>query len=508
MRNLKSILMGSVAAIACVSGASQPAHANFAFGDGSTAAQIVYRQMMDCLFNQAQGTPGLGGAAGGPLALAASCPGAHSGIGNNFFEMLYAGTGSGNGKLTMTGSATVVPNSVSTIGVPSTSVPYTDQSAGVATVSAYDGVQFAGSDDPLNATDIANYNAAGGPAKFGNLYQLPTLILPIAIGYNGTDGTGAKLNVGSGGLNLSRQAVCGLVSGHITQWNNPILTALNGGNALGTGNITFVHRQDGSGSTFLLTNAMATQCYDITGPNNEAANAPTVSYALPWTDHTAACPVAPVGVGTDTANWPDLNTDQCSNAIANPGGGHYTQASGSGALVSLVQTTNGAIGYASADYWLPIKAGSMATANIQNQWSVTHNQLSFVAPTAANAESTMSELNPQFPGSSITDPLAWSLQGVYPNPVQSNSYPISGFTWVVFYQCYQNHSNGNNPLNAFQTFLNYDFGGTVAGNIINGNGFSTVPFPWLQQAYALLNSSTSGPQITGSGSCSGKVGAY
>jgi ABC-type phosphate transport system substrate-binding protein len=506
MRNLKSMLMGSVAAIACVSGVSQPAHANYAFGDGSTAAAIVYRQMLDCLFNQAQGTPGLGGSAGGPLALAAACPGAHSGIGNSFYEILYAPTGSGNGKLTITGSATVTPNSLSTVGTPSTSIPYTDTSSGINSVSQYDGIQFAGSDDPLNSTDIANYSAAGGPAKFGNVYQLPTIIIPIAVGYKGTDGTGANLSVGSGGLKLSRQALCGIVSGHVTQWNNSILTTLNGGVTLGTGNITFIHRQDGSGTTFLLTNALATQCYDVTGPQNES-NATVVSYALPWTDHTASCPIAPVGVGTDTANWPDLTTDQCSNAIANPGGGHYSQASGSGALVALVGSTNGAIGYASADYWAPIKSGGMAVANIQNQWSVTHNALSFVAPTAANAQSTMSEINPNFPGTSITDPLAWSLQGVYPNPVQSNSYPISGFTWVVFYQCYQSHSNGNNALNAFEIFLNYDFGATVGTNIINANGFATVPFPWLQQSYNLLNGS-SGPQITGSGSCPTQVGAY
>ena len=114
MRNFKSILMGSVA-IASISVASQPAHALFAFGDGSTAAQIAYRQLMDCLYNQAQGTPGGGGANGGPLALSTACPSADgSGFGG---EMLYAGPGSGKGK------APIISNSVSTIGVPSNEVP-------------------------------------------------------------------------------------------------------------------------------------------------------------------------------------------------------------------------------------------------------------------------------------------------------------------------------------------------------------------------------------------------
>src|SRR5262249_44931827 len=161
-------------------------------------------------------------------------------------------------------------------------VPITDP-------SQYDGVQFAGSDDVVNTTDVANWaagsnNAPSAQAKFGNLIQIPALVGPVAIGFQGKDGAGTPLNIlpatptgGSSGLNLSRQALCGIMSGHITQWDNTILTTLNGG-TLGHGNITVVHRQDGSGTTFLLTNALVAQCQYAFGPNSES-DSTVVSYA-------------------------------------------------------------------------------------------------------------------------------------------------------------------------------------------------------------------------------------
>ena len=236
MQNLKKILMGS-AAIACAGFASGSAQAqSVVFGAGATFPQIAYRQLMDCMYSQAQGSSGKPG----PLAKATSCV---SFNGSTFGGLiLYAPTGSGNGKTTLR------TNNKTSIGTPSNSVAYTDSTFGINNVADYDGVQFIGSDDVITAADVTAWNTAGNPATFGNIIQLPALIGPVALGFNGKDGTGATLNIlpatpagGSSGLNLSRKAVCGIVSGHITKWDNPILTTLNGG-VLGTGNITFVHR--------------------------------------------------------------------------------------------------------------------------------------------------------------------------------------------------------------------------------------------------------------------------
>jgi ABC-type phosphate transport system substrate-binding protein len=499
---LKNILLGS-AAFACVGIASGSANAQLAFGAGATFPQIAYRQLMDCMYNQAQGSPGKPGA----LAKATDCVNFNgSGFGG---LMLYAPTGSGNGK------ATLLSNNKATIGTPSNSVPYTDSTFNINNVSDYDGVQFIGSDDILNATDVANWNAAGNPAKFGNIIQIPALVGGVGIGFQGKDGAGANLNIlkatptgGSSGLNLSRQALCGIVSGHITKWDNSILTALNGG-TLGTGNITFVHRTDASGTTFLFSNALVDQCRYQFGPTNET-NSVVVSYALPWTDHAGNCATPLLPVGANQLNWPDqFATDQCGNAVATPAGSHYANASGSGSLVALVGSTNGAMGYASADFWLPVKAGGLPAANLQNTWDLTVGTGQFHPPTFQGAQIAMSSAVPRF--STATDranPLGWSLQGVVSDPVLPNAYPISGFTWIEMYQCYQVHANGINAFNWLTTWINYLYGSPNAHAILNANGFAELPAAWNQEAFVLLTDPTFGPKFTGTGGCSGKVGAY
>lgn len=500
MRNLKTLLLGSVA-FAAMGVASESAQAqSVAFGAGATFPQIVYRQLMDCIYTQAQGSTGKPG----PMAKAASCGGFNtSGIGG---AILYAATGSGNGKTVLR------TNDKTQIGTPSSSAPpYTSSNFGINNISDYDGVQFIGSDDVVNAADMTAWNTGGASSpqsKFGNLIQIPAVVGAVAFGLNGKDGTGAALNIlpatpagGSSGLNLSRNAMCGIASGHITKWNNAILTTLNGG-TLGNGNITFVHRQDGSGTTFLLSNALVEQCRYEFGPNSES-DATVVSYAFPWTDHSQACTTPLLARGANQLNWPDqFPTDQCGNAVTSPG--TFANASGSGALVTLVTSTNGAIGYASQDFWLPVKAGGLKTANLQSQWDITGATGQFQPPTFQGAQKAMATAIPQFDSTSRPNPLTWSLQGVNPNPVVAGSYPISGFSWFEIYQCYQTHSNGNNAFIWFKTFLDYVYGSGAAA-IMNDNGFGQVPAVWQGEIYTLLNDPVNG--VGGSG-CTGKVGAY
>jgi phosphate transport system substrate-binding protein len=505
MRNFKALLMGS-AAFAAMGVASETAQAqSFAFGAGATFPQVVYRQLMDCMYDQAQGSSGKPG----PLAKAAHC--ASFNLSGIHGMILYAPTGSGNGKTVLR------TNDKTQIGAPSNSVPYTSSDILVNNITDYDGVQFAGSDDIVNQADMTAWTTGGttsAQAKFGNLIQLPGVIGAVAFGFNPKDGNGSNLTIipatptgGSSGLNLSRNAFCGIASGHITKWSNSILTALNGG-SLGGGNITFVHRQDGSGTTFLLSNALVAQCRYEFGPNNET-DSTVVSYAFPWTDHAQACTSPLVPNGANQLNWPDqFSTDQCGHAVSNSGGGHFVNASGSGALVAVVQSTNGAIGYASQDFWQPVKtvaAGGLPTANLQSQWDITGNTGKFQPPTSAGARTAMETQIPQFSAATRANPLTWSLQGVAPNPVVAGSYPIAGFSWLEMYQCYQTHGNGNNALLWFKTFLDYLYGSGANDILALDNGFAQVPPVWQGEIYALLNDSTNGVQGSG---CTGKVGAY
>src|SRR5262245_5129636 len=158
------------AALACIGGVSDSANAqSYAFGAGATFPSIAYRQLFDCLYSQAQGSSGKPG----PMAKAASCAGFNSsGLGG---LILYAPTGSGNGKTVLR------TNDKTQIGTPSGTAPWTDATIGVNNTTDYDGVQFAGSDDVITAADVTAWNAAGNPATFGNIIQLPGLIGPVAI---------------------------------------------------------------------------------------------------------------------------------------------------------------------------------------------------------------------------------------------------------------------------------------------------------------------------------------
>ena len=125
MRNLRGYLLAS-AAFACVGAAAGPANAQIAEGAGATFPSVVYRSIMDCLFNQVQGSAGKPG----PQAKSSACPAFNaSGFGG---VILYAPTGSGNGK------ATLLSNLPATIGVPNPlqTVPYTDSTVGITTTTS------------------------------------------------------------------------------------------------------------------------------------------------------------------------------------------------------------------------------------------------------------------------------------------------------------------------------------------------------------------------------------
>ncbi|WP_367270288.1 substrate-binding domain-containing protein [Thermosynechococcus sp. M55_K2018_012] len=57
-------------------------------------------------------------------------------------------------------------------------------------------------------------------------------------------------------LKLPREVYCGIVTGKITRWNDAQLVAANPGKTLPDKPITFAHRSNGSGTTFIFTNHM------------------------------------------------------------------------------------------------------------------------------------------------------------------------------------------------------------------------------------------------------------
>lgn len=104
-------------------------------------------------------------------------------------------------------------------------------------------------------------------------------------------------------LQLSQDAYCGIVGGEVTTWNDPLIADDNPDANLPDSQISFVHRSDGSGTTFLFTNHINSVC-----PNWDAGAAKTIEW--------------PTGIG----------------------------AKGNEGIAAQVQQTQGAIGYVEYAY--------------------------------------------------------------------------------------------------------------------------------------------------------------
>jgi len=95
-------------------------------------------------------------------------------------------------------------------------------------------VDFAGTDKPLSPKVL----------KRNNLYQFPGVVGAITMGYN---------IPGISHLKLSRSAIVAISEGKVKYWDNKLITDANPELKLPHKKVTFVHRADGSGTTFNYT---------------------------------------------------------------------------------------------------------------------------------------------------------------------------------------------------------------------------------------------------------------
>ncbi len=159
--------------------------------------------------------------------------------------------------------------------------------------------------------------------------------------------------------------------GKIAKWNDPAITKLNPGVNLPGTDIAVVHRSDGSGTTYI------------------------------WVDYLSK--VSPewktkVGVAT-SVNWP-----------VGVGG------KGNEGVAGLVKQTPGAIGYVELIYAIQNKISYGSVQNTAGQF--VRSSLDSVTSAAAGAAKAM----PKDFRVSIT------------NASGSGAYPVSSFTWLLFYE--------------------------------------------------------------------------
>lgn len=214
-------------------------------------------------------------------------------------------------------------------------------------------VDFGASDMPMSDKDIAKIT------KY-HVLHFPTVMGGVVPTYN-VDGA-------SKDLNFTGEVLAGIFSGKITKWDDPALVKINSGTKMPSADITVVHRSEGSGTTFVLTDYLS-------------------SVSPEWKSK--------VGSGA-TINWP-VGLGQKGNE----------------GVAGQVKNTPNSIGYVELFYALQNK---MAYGAVQNKsGKFLKATLETVTAAAASAAKSMPE---DFRVSIVNQP-------------GPNAYPLSTFTWLL-----------------------------------------------------------------------------
>lgn len=207
-------------------------------------------------------------------------------------------------------------------------------------------------------------------------------------------------------LKFTGPVLADIFLGKIAKWNDPALTKLNAGVNLPATDITVVHRSDGSGTTYI------------------------------WVDYLSK--VSPewkqkVGVST-SVNWP-----------VGLGG------KGNEGVAGLVKQTPGSIGYVELIYALQTKISYGVVQNSAGKFIEASTE-SVTAAAAAAAKQMPADFRV-----SVT------------NPPGDTAYPISSFTWLLFYE---------NPQDKAQAKIMVDFMNwalTEGQKFASGLGYAPLP---------------------------------
>ncbi|RYX83265.1 phosphate ABC transporter substrate-binding protein PstS [bacterium] len=224
-------------------------------------------------------------------------------------------------------------------------------------------VDFGASDAPLNDKEKG---ALPAPAV-----TLPTVAGAVVLAYNVP---GAPKN-----LKMTGDAIAKIYLGTVKTWNDPAIAASNPGVTLPATKINVAHRSDGSGTSYIFTNFLASASND-------------------WKTK--------VGAGK-SVDWPTGIGGKGNDGVA-----------------SAVKSAPGGIGYVELAY---AKQNGLPYASVQNKDG------QFVEPTVdattATAEGALADVQKD-----VTAPIA--------NAAGAKAYPIAGFTYLMVYQTPKNAAKG------------------------------------------------------------------
>ena len=227
-------------------------------------------------------------------------------------------------------------------------------------------VDFGASDSPMTEAEMAK--ARGGP-----ILHIPTVLGAVAITYN--------LPEVRQPLKLTGEVLADIFLGKVTKWNDARIAALNAGAPLPAKDILVVRRSDGSGTTFIFTDYLATV-------SPAWATSPGRGKEVQW----------PVGLG----------------------------GKGNEGVAGQVKQTPGTIGYVELAY---ARQNRLSVAELRNAAG------NFVTPSVETVTAAAAGVAEKLPPESD-----YRLSIV--NAPGPNAYPISSFTWILMYQNQANAEKG------------------------------------------------------------------
>jgi phosphate transport system substrate-binding protein len=216
----------------------------------------------------------------------------------------------------------------------------------------------------FGATDAPMSDAELGKAKGGAILHIPTALGAVVVIYN-------LPNIPAG-LKLTGDVLASIYQGQITKWNDARIASLNAGVSLPATDILVVHRSDGSGTTYVFSDYLASV-------SPAWATRPGKGKELQW----------PVGLG----------------------------AKGNDGVSGQVKQTPGAIGYTELAYATHNKLTTAAIRNASGE---------FVAPSIESVTAAAAGAIAKLPPSTDYRVSIVNAQG-------RGAYPIASFTWIIAY---------------------------------------------------------------------------
>ena len=237
-------------------------------------------------------------------------------------------------------------------------------------------VDFGASDAPMSDAELAKLKAP--------VMHFPTVLGAVVITYNVPGITKA--------IRLTGPLVADIFAGKITKWNDARIASLNPGLTLPSRDILVVHRSDGSGTTYIFSDYLASV-------SPAWAQAPGKGKELAW----------PVGLG----------------------------GKGNEGVAGQVKQTPGAIGYVELAY---AKQNSLPFADLQNADG------EFVTPTIESVTAAAAAVASTLPAN--TD---YRISIV--NAAGKGAYPISSFTFLLVYQKQPDAAKGKKLVDFLRWYL-------------------------------------------------------